>query len=64
MLLKSLFKEFLSKETGAVSTDVFIVAAAGGFLSITVMAFASSGTEQLQEDRKFQIKAQEKITTF
>ncbi|SFR57534.1 hypothetical protein [Litoreibacter janthinus] len=64
MKLKALIKNFSDDETGVISSDMMMLAAAGGLLSIAIMVFASSGVEQLEKDRAYQLKAQEKVTTF
>ena len=64
MPLRQLFKRFANDETGIVSTEVLVMVAAGGLLSVAVMVLASSGVKQLDEDRAYQLQAQEKVTTF
>ncbi|WP_281857119.1 hypothetical protein [Litoreibacter halocynthiae] len=64
MTLNKLTKKFASDEAGVISSDMMLMLAAGGLLSVAVMVFASSGVEQLEKDKAYQLKAQEKITTF
>lgn len=64
MPLRQLFKKFANDETGIVSTEVLVMVAAGGLLSVAVMVLATSGVKQLDEDRAYQLQAQEKVTTF
>ncbi|SHF02218.1 hypothetical protein SAMN05444273_103463 [Litoreibacter ascidiaceicola] len=64
MTLNKLTKKFTSDESGVITTDTMLMIAAGGLLSVAVMVFASAGVEQLDKDKAYQLKAQEKVTTF
>ncbi|TDT75195.1 hypothetical protein BDE40_1923 [Litoreibacter halocynthiae] len=64
MTLNKLTKKFASDESGVITTDTMVMIAAGGLLSVAVMVFASAGVEQLDKDKAYQLKAQEKVTTF
>lgn len=64
MTLNALIKNFAADESGAVTQDMIVLAAAGGILSIAAVVYILSGVEKLDEDRGYQLKAQEKVTTF
>ncbi|RLJ60559.1 hypothetical protein BCF46_0762 [Litoreibacter meonggei] len=64
MTLNTLIKNFAADETAAVTQEMMVIAAAGGFLSIAAMVYVLGGVEQLEDDTGYQLKVQEKVTTF
>jgi len=64
MKLKAMVKDFASDESGVATVEVMAFGAAIFFGSVAVMAMYSSGVDQLQQDREYNLKQQEKVTTF
>ncbi|MEP3346985.1 MAG: hypothetical protein ABJN34_10120 [Litoreibacter sp.] len=64
MRLREQIADFIVDETGIIDSDMFVLVAAGAILSVAVFAFVKSGVKQLDQDRGYQLEAQQKITTF
>lgn len=64
MTLKHPFKRFFRGEAGAVSMEVIALGGAAAFLGVVALAGFVDGVEQLDQDRGYQLKEQDKVTTF
>lgn len=62
--MSELYRNFVSDESGAVTVDWVVLAAAIVGLSIAVMAAISDGTEDLSTDLKDTLSSQLISTTF
>ncbi|PTX56892.1 hypothetical protein C8N43_1557 [Litoreibacter ponti] len=62
--MKKLIKDFVADETGAFTIPWVAAGGAAAFIGIVAVASIIGGVEKLDEDRGYQLRAQEKVTTF
>lgn len=62
--MKNVFKTFISDETGAVTVDWVVLAAALIGLCLAIMSSVGEGTEDLTTDIRDQLTSQLISTTF
>ncbi len=64
MTLKTHVKKFAADETGAISIEWVVMGGAIGIIGLVAVTSITGGVEKLDEDRTYQLRVQEKVTTF